>query len=96
MTKTVLVSITKISTVIESIQNGSLTSGSGTTTASTDIIEALVTIVIKIIMKSYDSSYTEALSLITSVTSVASFTSEESVLLIEIGNLKSFPDITMI
>ena len=74
--------------MIESLQNGSLSSGSGTETSKLKIIEAMVIFVIKITLKTFDNDYTDAITLITSVTETSIFTTEESDLLALIGNRK--------
>ena len=50
------------------------------------IVTSLVTVVTKVVMKSYDADYYAALALITSVTNVNTFTTEETIIFAEIGN----------
>ena len=69
-TKTLLVNIAKVITVVESVQAGSLTSGSEETSI-TEIITALITFVTKVTVEAFDAEYTDALTVITSVTKVS-------------------------
>ena len=80
----VITNLTKIISVVESISNGSLSSGNVTETYT--IVTSLVTVVTKVVMKSYDADYYAALALITSVTNVNTFTTEETIIFAEIGN----------
>ena len=68
---------------MESISNGSLSSG--TVTETYTIVTSLVTIVTKVVMKSYDADYYSALALITSVTNANALTTEETIIFAEIG-----------
>ena len=69
-TKTLLVNIAKVVTVVESVKAGSLTSGSQETSV-TEIISALITFVTKLTVEAFDAEYTAALTVITSVTKVS-------------------------
>ena len=69
-TKTLLVNIAKVVTVVESVKAGSLTSGSEETSV-TEIITALITFVTKLTVEAFDDEYTAALTVITSVTKVS-------------------------
>ena len=64
-----MVNIAKVITVVESVKAGSLTSGSEETSV-TDIITALITFVTKVTVEAFDTEYTSALTVITSVTKV--------------------------
>ena len=79
--------VIKVSTVIESIKNGSLSSEGGAISNSSQIIDALVIVVIKITFKTYDNEFFDALSLVKSVTK-AVFSEEEFELIDLIGNKK--------
>ena len=69
-TKTLMVNIAKVVKVVESVKAGSLTSGSEETSV-TDIITALITFVNKVTVEAFDTEYTSALTVITSVTKVS-------------------------
>ena len=79
--------VIKVSAVIESIKNGSLSSEGGAISNSSQIIDALVIVVIKITFKTYDNEFSDALSLVKSVTK-AVFSEEEFELIDLIGNKK--------
>ena len=75
--------LTLILTVIEKVQNGSLSSGSET--SSTVFISSLITVMNKIVTKSIDDEYYAALFLIISVTNVGTLNTEAIQIVVEIG-----------
>ena len=77
--------LTLILTVIEKVQNGSLSSGSET--SSTVFISSLITVMNKIVTKSIDDEYYAAFSLIISVTNVGNLNSDTTQMLFEIGEI---------
>ena len=77
--------MTMILTVIEQVQNGSLSSGSETETSGAAFISALLTVMNKIVMNSIDDEYYAAFSLIISVTNVGSINTDARQILIDIG-----------
>ena len=72
-----------ILTIIEKVQNGSLSSG--TETSGADFISALITVMSKIVMKSIDYEYYVSFYFIISITKVETLNSELTQILIEIG-----------
>ena len=76
--------MTMILTIIEKVQNGSISSG--TETSSANFISALITIMSKITMKSIDAEYDAAYNLIVSITKVEDLITEEMQILVKIGN----------
>ena len=75
--------MTIILTIIEKVQNGSISSG--TETSSANFISALITIMSKIAMKSIDDEYYAAFILIISITKVETLNSEAMQILVKIG-----------
>ena len=75
--------LTLILTVIEKVQNASLSSGSET--SSTVFISSLITVMNKIVTKSIDDEYYAALFLIISVTNVGTLNTEAIQIVVEIG-----------
>ena len=75
--------MTIILTIIEKVQNGSISSG--TETSSDNFISALITIMSKIAMKSFDDEYYAAFYLIISITKVETLNSEAMQILVKIG-----------
>ena len=75
--------MTIILTIIEKVQNGSISSG--TETSSANFISALITIMSKIAMKSIDDEYYAAFYLIISITKVETLNTEAMQILVEIG-----------
>ena len=82
-TQEVLTSITLVIAVIEEVQAGSLTSG--TETSVSDLLTALVTIVIKITVGIFDADFDAAVTLVTSATNVATLTTIQIDILVQIG-----------
>ena len=72
-----------ILTVIENIQNGSISSCSETSAA--DFISALITVMNKIVMKTIDDAYYAAFSFIMSVTCVETLDIGATQIVLEIG-----------
>ena len=77
--------MTVILTIIEKVQNGSLSSGSET--SGPDFISYLIKIMNKLVMKSFDDEYYAAFSLIISVTNVGNLNSDTTQMLFEIGEI---------
>ena len=75
--------MTIILTIIEKVQNGSISSG--TETSSANFISALITIMSKIAMKSIDDEYYAAFILIISITKLETLNSEAMQILVKIG-----------
>ena len=75
--------MTIILTIIEKVQNGSISSG--TETSSDNFISALITIMSKIAMKSFDDEYYAAYYLIISITKLETLNSEAIQILVQIG-----------
>ena len=75
--------MTMILTIIEKVQNGSISSG--TETSSANFISALITIMSKIAMKSIDDEYYAAFILIISITKLETLNSEAMQILVKIG-----------
>ena len=83
ITQAVVANLTLILTVIEKVQNGSLSSGSET--SSTVFISSLITVMNKIVTKSIDDEYYAAFFLIISVTNVGTLNTEAIQIVVEIG-----------
>ena len=79
----VLTSISSVIAVIELVQAGSLTTG--IETSVTDFVTALVTIVIKITVGIFDADFDAAVTLVTSATNVATLTTIQIDILVQIG-----------
>ena len=75
--------MTMILTIIEKVQNGSISSG--TETSSANFISALITIMSKITMKSIDEEYYAAFYVIINITKVDTLNSEAMQILVKIG-----------
>ena len=75
--------MTIILTIIEKVQNGSISSG--TETSSANFISALITIMSKITMKSIDEEYYAAFYVIINITKVETLNSEAMQILVKIG-----------
>ena len=75
--------MTIILTIIEKVQNGSISSG--TETSSANFISALITIMSKITMKSIDEKYYAAFYVIINITKVETLNSEAMQILVKIG-----------
>ena len=75
--------MTIILTIIEKVQNGSISSG--TETSSANFISALITIMSKITMKSIDEEYYAAFHVIINITKVETLNSEAMQILVKIG-----------
>ena len=82
-TQEVLTSISSVIAVIEEVQAGSLTTGIETSVS--DLLSALVTIVIKITVGIFDADFDAAVTLVTSVTNVATLTSVEIDIVVQVG-----------
>ena len=81
--------MTVILTIIEKVQNGSLSSGSET--SGPDFISYLIKIMNKLVMKSFDDEYYAAFSLIISVTNVGNLNADATQMLFEIGEIYKYP-----
>ena len=79
----VLTSISSVIAVIELVQAGSLTTG--VETSVTDFVTALVTIVIKITVGIFDADFDAAVTLVTSATNVATLTTIQIDILVQVG-----------
>ena len=75
--------MTIILTIIEKVQNGSISSG--TETSSANFISALITIMSKITMKSIDEKYYAAFHVIINITKVETLNLEAMQILVKIG-----------
>ena len=75
--------MTIILTIIEKVQNGSISSG--TETSSANFISALITIMSKITMKSIDEEYYAAFYVIINITKVETLNLEAMQILVKIG-----------
>ena len=75
--------MTNILTVIENIQDSSISNCSDASAA--DFVSALITVMNKIIMKTFDDEYYAAFSLIISVSCVESLDIDATQIVLEIG-----------
>ena len=82
-TQEVLTSITLVIGVIEEVQAGALTTG--TETSVSDLLTALVTIVVKTTVGIFETDFDAAVTLVTSVTNVATLTSVEIDIVVQVG-----------
>ena len=85
-TQEVLTSIISVIGVIEEVQAGSLTTG--TETSVSDLLTALVTIVVKTTVGIFETDFDAAVILVTSVTNVATLTSVEIDIVVLVGEYK--------
>ena len=82
-TQEVLTSISSVIAVIEEVQAGSLTTG--TETSVSDLLTALVTIVVKTTVGIFETDFDAAVTLVTSATNVATLTTIQIDILVQIG-----------